>query len=603
MGEALPGRDVPAPARRGLRRSSPGASSSDRRRGRRGGRGRHRVRAPVARARAGDRIALHVFADPINPPEALAAPPPSRPTVETGWLDAVRDGIAEEMRRNREHHLFRRGNRRARRHLRAHQEISIRSSAPTAWSTRRSPSSASPARRSAPRRPACAASPTSCSPTSCSRRPGRSCCRRRSCATCRTARCAAPMVIRVGAGAVRSAGPHHSRHLSSGLGAYSGPHRLPAVDAGRRQGADEDRAPRRRSGASCWRPKALFASKGPVPEGEHLVPFGVARIARAGDRPHDRQRRAARHRGRSRRPSILAEEGHRGRGDRSAHHPAARRRDRRRRACRQTHRLLVVDEAYAMFGVGAELAPGHERILLRRPGCAGGAAAHGARHASVRAVPRARDARLDGARSSHARDASCAGHADPIDAAGSASGAREARAPAPVGRCANPVSAAPAPSAAPARRHGRRRADHDAVRRSDGERRAASSNGTAELGDRVAAGEHVADIETDKAVVEIESPNNGVLAEILAEEGADRSPWERRSASCGRVADAHPAVPLRASRGRARARGGERRSGNHCANGPDRRLAAVGRRRPRFRRRHHPFPAEYHRRRRSWTNT
>ena len=29
-------------------------------------------------------------------------------------------------------------------------------------------------------------------------------------------------------------------------------------------------------------PKALFASKGPVPVGEHLVPFGVASIVRAG---------------------------------------------------------------------------------------------------------------------------------------------------------------------------------------------------------------------------------------------------------------------------------------------------------------------------------
>ena len=38
-------------------------------------------------------------------------------------------------------------------------------------------------------------------------------------------------------------------------------------------------------------------------------------------------------------------------------------------------------------------------------------------------------------------------------------------------------------------------------------------------GDRVAAGEHVADIETDKAVVEIESPRAGILAHILAKEG------------------------------------------------------------------------------------
>ena len=38
-------------------------------------------------------------------------------------------------------------------------------------------------------------------------------------------------------------------------------------------------------------------------------------------------------------------------------------------------------------------------------------------------------------------------------------------------------------------------------------------------GDSVSAGDHVADIETDKAVVEIESPSSGVLAEVLAPEG------------------------------------------------------------------------------------
>ena len=39
-------------------------------------------------------------------------------------------------------------------------------------------------------------------------------------------------------------------------------------------------------------------------------------------------------------------------------------------------------------------------------------------------------------------------------------------------------------------------------------------------GDRVSAGDHVADIETAKAVVEIEAPRSGVLAQILAAEGA-----------------------------------------------------------------------------------
>jgi 2-oxoisovalerate dehydrogenase E1 component len=58
----------------------------------------------------------------------------------------------------------------------------------------------------------------------------------------------APMVVRVGSGAVRSsAGPHHSGTLSSELGQYSGPDRLHALDAGRRQGPDEDSAAGRRS--------------------------------------------------------------------------------------------------------------------------------------------------------------------------------------------------------------------------------------------------------------------------------------------------------------------------------------------------------------------
>src|SRR5205823_3113644 len=44
-------------------------------------------------------VRASVYADPLNPPAALA-PSSSGRTVTTGWLDAVRDGIAEEMRRD-----------------------------------------------------------------------------------------------------------------------------------------------------------------------------------------------------------------------------------------------------------------------------------------------------------------------------------------------------------------------------------------------------------------------------------------------------------------------------------------------------------------------
>ncbi len=40
------------------------------------------------------------------------------------------------------------------------------------------------------------------------------------------------------------------------------------------------------------------------------------------------------------------------------------------------------------------------------------------------------------------------------------------------------------------------------------------------LGDRVAAGELVVEIETDKAVVEVEAPCGGRLVQLLEQEGA-----------------------------------------------------------------------------------
>src|SRR5262249_1472394 len=93
---------------------------------------------------------------------------------------------------------------------------------------------------------------------------------------------AAPMVIRVGAGAVRSAGPHHSGSYHPAWAHIPGLIVcLPATPAAA-QGPPEA-ALRAGDPVIMLEPKALFASKGPVPAGEHLVPFGVARIARTGN--------------------------------------------------------------------------------------------------------------------------------------------------------------------------------------------------------------------------------------------------------------------------------------------------------------------------------
>src|SRR6188508_2172018 len=92
----------------------------------------------------------------------------------------------------------------------------------------------------------------------------------------------APMVVRVGAGALRSSGPHHSgiyhpvfAHMPGLIVCVPS---TPADAKGLMKTALRAGDP-----VIMLEPKALFASKGEVPVGEHYVPFGVARIAREGD--------------------------------------------------------------------------------------------------------------------------------------------------------------------------------------------------------------------------------------------------------------------------------------------------------------------------------
>ncbi len=88
----------------------------------------------------------------------------------------------------------------------------------------------------------------------------------------------APMVIRVGAGTVRSTGPHHSgtyhpvwAHIPGLIVAMPS---TPADAKGLMKTALRAGDP-----VIMLEPKALFASRGAVPVGEHFVPFGLARIA------------------------------------------------------------------------------------------------------------------------------------------------------------------------------------------------------------------------------------------------------------------------------------------------------------------------------------
>jgi 2-oxoisovalerate dehydrogenase E1 component len=259
----------------------------------------------------------------------------------------------------------------------------------------------------------------------------------------------------------------------------------------------------------------LFASKGPVPEGDHLIPFGVARIARAGTdltiatagQLVAKALEAA---------DILASEGvsvevidMRTIQPLDVETVAA--------SVRRTHRLLVVDEAYAMYGLGAELAQSvNELCFDDLDGPVARLHTQPWTHPFAPSLERAMLVSTE-AIAERAR-AVIAGRADPIPRLGSGLDARAAAAsPAPTAppqAAARPVTKAKtAPADLPA---------GEPITMPFGDLTVSEGKLVKWLrrkGDTVAAGEHVADIETDKAVVEIESPRAGVLVALLAGEG------------------------------------------------------------------------------------
>lgn len=162
-----------------------------------------------------------------------------------------------------------------------------------------------------------------------------------------------PAVIRAPCGAIKCAGPHHSGTYHSVWAHFPGlivvmpsnPADAKGLMKSSLRGADP---------VIFLEPKALFASKGEVPQGEHLVPFGVARIARTG---RDLTLVAA---GRMVPLSLEAAT------NLEAEGVSAEVIDLRTivpldlpailASVARTGRLLVVDEGYAMCGLGAEIA-------------------------------------------------------------------------------------------------------------------------------------------------------------------------------------------------------------------------------------------------------
>ncbi len=164
---------------------------------------------------------------------------------------------------------------------------------------------------------------------------------------------ACPLVVRAPCGAIKSAGPHHSgtyhsmwSHLPGLIVAIPS---NPADAKGLMTSALRSDDP-----VLFFEPKALFSSKGEVPQGEHVIPFGVARLAREGSsltlvavgRMVPLALEAA---------SALENDGIEVEViDPRTIVPLDF--DTIMKSLAKTGRLLVVDEGYAMCGIGAEIA-------------------------------------------------------------------------------------------------------------------------------------------------------------------------------------------------------------------------------------------------------
>ncbi|MES0151981.1 thiamine pyrophosphate-dependent enzyme [Mesorhizobium sp. M0018] len=453
-------------------------------------------------------VRLHVFADPINPPAALQ-PRAVGETRTQGWLEAVRDGIAEEMRANPAILYFgegigeRGGSFAHTRNL--WQEFGAERMVDTPISEQGFTAAAVGASATGARTVSDLMFADFAFETA-----GQIFLQAAKLRYMTSGLMSAPMVVRVGAGALRSSGPHHSgiyhpvfAHMPGLIVCVPS---SPADAKGLMKTALRAGDP-----VIMLEPKALFASKGEVPLGEHFVPFGVARIARAGT---DITVVAA---GQMVQRAIGAAEAL------AAEGIEAEVIDPRTimpldietivASVRKTHRLLIVDEAWAMCGLGGEIAQAINELAFDE----------------LDAPP----GRLHTAPTSHPF-APVLERAMLVDMERIVQGVRDVIAGKPpipdhwytVGlESAAPAKSAPAPAkVAPAAPQAPAAAgDDEPVTMPFGD--LTVSEGTVikwrkAVGDAVKEGELVAEIETDKAVVEIEAPVSGTLAVIDQPVGA-----------------------------------------------------------------------------------
>lgn len=455
----------------------------------------------------------HVWAEPINPP-LPASSAEAQPTVVQGWLEAVRDGIAEEMRNNPHTIYFGEGI--AERggtfgHTKGlFEEFGSRRVVDT---------------------PICELGFTGASIGA-------------SASGCRAVadlmisdflweagsqlvlqaarlrymsnnQVSVPMIVRSGMGTVKNAGPHHSGTYYPVWAHCPGLIVVVPSNPADAKGLMKT-AFRAGDPVIMLEHKSLMATKGPVPVGEHFVPFGKAKIVRPGNDLTIVSCGLYLHRSMEAAESLAAEG------------ISCELIDLRTivpldvntivESVSKTGHLLIVDEAFAMCGLGAEIAAlvmEHAFDALDAP--------VGRLHCDP--VPTPFSPELENAvtatveRIVESARAVCKGQ--PITPLRAEAGNVQPPVPGPL---ETPQITPASGSIAAASRPERNSTIPNGVPVTMPNMDLIITEATVvswckNVGESVSKGEPLLEIETDKAVTHIESPANGVLAEILAEAG------------------------------------------------------------------------------------
>jgi 2-oxoisovalerate dehydrogenase E1 component len=457
-------------------------------------------------------VRVSLYADPINPPATLSTKL-SRKAAMVSWLDAVRDGIAEEMRRD-PHILYFGEGTGERGGSFAHTKGLWHEFGPTRMVD-------TPISEQGFTAAALGASATGARSIAdlmfadfMFEAAGQIVLQAARIRYMSNGQMGAPMVVRVGSGALRSAGPHHSgtyhpiwAHVPGLIVAMPS---TPADAKGLMKTALRAADP-----VIMLESKALFASKGEVPEGEHLVPFGSARIARSGSDLTIVSAGQLVHRALEAAETLAVEGIECEVIDLRTIMPLDV--DMVAASVRRTHHLLVVDEGYAMCGIGAELAQAVNELAFDELD-----APVGRLHTDP--VPHPFSPVLE--------------RAILVDASKVAAAARDVIAGVPpvvwhwrnvsTDPTVSPLVVLPETDAIVPKSQSE---EYVSAEPMDGEpitmpfgdltvNEGKILRWIKSVGDAVKAGELVAEIETDKAVVEIEAPATGVIARILKSQGA-----------------------------------------------------------------------------------